>query len=107
MLKLCFEEKSETISKALDSSGLSDQPLTLNCSISFVVYLSFTGFKGPRRADKQVDVLSTVETLSQQSSTSINALIEEEHLHFQSATPLDQMTTSIFSLGERHPHISS
>jgi hypothetical protein len=44
------------------------------------------GFEGPTRADKQVDVLSTVEALSQQSSTSINAPIEEVHLRCQSAT---------------------
>jgi hypothetical protein len=42
-------------------------------------------FEGPRRADKQVDVLSTSGALSQQSSTTINApLEEEEHPRCQS-----------------------
>jgi hypothetical protein len=36
-----------------------------------------TGFEGPRRADKQVDVLSTAGARSHQSSTPINALTEE------------------------------
>jgi hypothetical protein len=39
--------------------------------------LNFTGFEEPKRADKQVDVPSTVGTLSYPSSTPINALIEE------------------------------
>jgi hypothetical protein len=46
----------------------------------FVVYLSFTWFEGLRRADKQVDVLSTTGALLQSSSTSINALIEGVYL---------------------------
>jgi hypothetical protein len=37
----------------------------------------FTGFEEPKRANKQVDVPSTVGALSHPSSTSINALIEE------------------------------
>jgi hypothetical protein len=77
------------------------------CSTSFVVYLSFTGFEGLRRVDKQVDVLSTVGALSQQSSTSINALIEEEHLRCMSTTLQDRMTKSTSSLGEEHPCVSS
>jgi hypothetical protein len=39
--------------------------------------LSFTGFEEPKRADKQVDVPSTVGALSHPSSTPINASIEE------------------------------
>jgi hypothetical protein len=49
----------------------------LICSTSFVVYLSFTGFEEPKRADKQVDVPSIVGALSHPSSTPINASIEE------------------------------
>jgi hypothetical protein len=45
------------------------------------------GFEGPRRVDKQVDVLFTTGAPSQQSSTSINApLEEEEHPRCQSTT---------------------
>jgi hypothetical protein len=74
------------------------------CSTSFVVYLSFTGFEEPKRADKQVDVPSTVGALSHPSSTSINASMEE-HLHCQFATPQDQTTMSTSSLGESTPFI--
>jgi hypothetical protein len=53
----------------------------------FCCHLSFIGFEGPRRTNKQVDVLSTGGALAQQSSTSINApLEEEEHPRCQSAT---------------------
>jgi DMSO/TMAO reductase YedYZ molybdopterin-dependent catalytic subunit len=81
------------------------KPQSLTCSTSFVVYLSFTGFEGPKRADKQVDALSIVGALSHQSSTSINDLTEDVHLHCQCATLQDRTTTSTISLGKAPPCI--